>query len=114
MIMNEIAFQPNRLNAADQPPGSRFERFRKKCKKGEGWWTCKRNAKPGDLYLFWFGGDVAEIVALGIVDGECEQEDNGWYECNFRPLVLLPSPISLDEIHSDELLMKWWKTKPQI
>ena len=108
----DIVFAPTLVDDPGKP-GNRLVRFQRKCKNRKGKWTCKKTAKRGDFYLFWFGGTTRAVVGLGVVRGPAERENNSsWHNCEFKPLVWLASPISLADIHSDTILDKWWKTKP--
>src|SRR4051812_31504301 len=77
----DIVFAPNR---EDSPTfGKVYQSFMKD--RGRSRlkdWTCKQTAKPGDLYLFYFGMPVGEVVGLAV----CSEppDPNGWKRRNWN------------------------------
>ena len=81
-------------------------------------WTCKKNAEPGDLYLFWFGDPLGEISGFGIHNGVVRCEENfgaDWTNArqlwfgSFEPLIALRRPVTRQQILSDRALAHWWE-----
>jgi len=82
-------------------------------------WTCKKTAIPGDVYLFWFGGSVRQLQAVGVCDSKVEERtpgdwtsaSKGWF-CAFSPVVRLREPLTIDDIRRDRTLLSWWSQRP--
>ena len=86
--------------------------------KGEDIWDGIRNyqarnflkeMKTGDLVLFYHSGKNKEIVGVAKVSEEAfpdleEGEDKGWVAVKIKPHQKLKSPVTLDQIKSDDLL----------
>ena len=115
--MREVVFLPNHAI-----PESHVKNFRADCCKGSTPdWTCKKTAKKDDLYLFWFGKPIEQIIGAGVIDGNFNEKKNDGadytnapklWECSFKPLVEFQSPITKQRVKSNPTLMKWWKTIP--
>jgi hypothetical protein len=84
-------------------------------------WTCKKTAKPGDLYLFYFGNPEFKIAGLAV----CRQSPDpvgwrkrGWgshqkmFFCPWDALHHFSAPITAGELQAKPGLDSWWQTKP--
>jgi hypothetical protein len=115
----DIVFAPNRV---DSPTfGKVYQDFMKRRGRSRlESWTCKQTAKPGDLYLFYFGMPVGKVVGLAV----CSEppDPGGWKQssgknrqkmffCAFDRLHHFKSPISVDELQSNGF-GSWWQTRP--
>lgn len=100
----------------------RYDDFRERCEEGKVEdWTSKKTAELGDIYLFWFGKPISEISGVGVSLGDSERkENNGWdwtdadygYFGSYSPLISLASPVTLEQIKHDTVLLKWWNGRP--
>jgi hypothetical protein len=116
----EVVFAPNR---EDSPTfGKVYQRFmRNRGGKQLTHWTCKKTAKPGDLYLFYFGESQAKIAGLAVCseppDPAGQKVSRGsnrhkMFFCSFDQLYHLRTPITVDELRSKGLVDSWWRTRP--
>jgi predicted RNA-binding protein with PUA-like domain len=86
--------------------------------KGEDIWDGIRNyqarnylkeMRVGDQVLFYHSGKTKEIVGLAKVSMESfpdpsDKEQKGWIAVKLIPSKLLPKPLKLEQIKSDDLL----------
>lgn len=83
--------------------------------------TCKKTAKPGDLYLFYFGEPECKIAGLAV----CSQspDPKGWkkpkwtnrqrmFFCPMDALYHCNTPVTADDFRANQSLASWWETKP--
>jgi len=84
-------------------------------------WTCKKTAKPGDLYLFYFGEPECKIAGLAVCRESPDPE--GWkrrnwtnrqkmFFCRWDALYHCNAPVTADEVRANRILGLWWATKP--
>jgi hypothetical protein len=117
----ELVWLPNHADNNDGPTG-RLKNFQKDCKKGRtDSWTCKKTAKCGDVYLFWFGKPKTILAGVGVSTGDVEEATNdgwdwtdaeiGWF-CEYDPVIALKEPLTIDDIKQDRLLAGWWQGRP--
>lgn len=117
----DLVWFPNLAGNKNGPIG-RLKNFQKACKDGiTESWSCKKTAKCGDVYLFWFGKPKTIVAGVGVSNGDAEPEENvdfDWTDarivwfCKYNPLFALKEPITIDDIRQDPLLAGWWKGKP--
>jgi len=116
----DIVFCPLHTNAGEEK-GGRLSEFQEAVSGGvlEGW-TCKSTARPGDVYVFYFGAPEHRIVALGICATEPDCEDGpfewtnarrAWF-CDFDPVLLLDAALTKEAICADVILADWWRSAP--
>jgi hypothetical protein len=87
----------------------------------EGWWTCDRRTKRGDLiYLYRarMKKDIAYLIqavsdAYDISDDEYAREEGWKYGCGYRVLKKLENPITFQDLKKDELLRSWHAVRMQ-
>lgn len=116
----EVVFAPN---LKDSPTfGNVYKSFmRDRGKKLLKSWTCKKTAKPGDLYLFYFGEPERKIAGLAVCREPPDQD--GWkhnkssrtqkmFFCSFDQLHHFKTPLEVDELRSNSLVNLWWRTRP--
>ena len=120
-ITSDIVFLPNRV--VSPIFGDVYKKFLS-TRNGKHLksWTCKKTAKPGDLYLFYFGVPVSAIVGMAVCKKEPDPE--GWKEkrwgnkskffsCSWKELHHFSDPIPVDRISNGaSVLAQWWKTRP--
>jgi 5-methylcytosine-specific restriction endonuclease McrA len=119
--MSDIVFQPNHAGYNDIPE-ARLDDFLGCCEQGvTDDWTCKKTARKGDLYLFWFGSPAMRIAGVGVCKGDVNVQENegvDWtnapklWACSFEPLNGLKRPVTLDHIKEDSVLASWWESQP--
>jgi hypothetical protein len=120
----DVVFIPNRVQyERDGRAANRRDDLLRLCRQGgaDGW-SCKKTAQEGDLYVFYMGKPVEQIVCIGVSDGEVVEEQNdgsfdwtnaprAWF-CGFRPLVALRYPVVVSENQSHAKLRQWWHGRP--
>src|SRR5882672_68440 len=116
--MNDVVFAPNRVGEESLRLHAMFSGCR------QGWvedWTCKKTAKPADLYLFYFGKPTFQIIAAGICSGEIMEfenegvdwtESDKYWEFQFKPLIKLTKTVHKDELTGTAPFQKWWQACP--
>ena len=83
--------------------------------------TCKKTAKPGDLYLFYFGSPEFKIESVavcrqppdpkGSVYPEGGKRIKMWF-CPMDRLYHFKKPITVGDLEASAVTAKWWATKP--
>jgi predicted RNA-binding protein with PUA-like domain len=87
-------------------------------KKGEDIWDGIRNyqarnflkeMKLGDLVLFYHSGKPKEIVGIAEVSEEAfpdpnDKDDKGWVAVKLKPSKVLPKPLTLEQIKTEDQL----------
>ena len=70
-------------------------------------WTAPKSTRPGDIALFYRGGDSPSIWAIGQAATEAELGEPAYgtssvraYFAKYKSLTELPSPLPLDELRS--------------
>jgi len=120
--MTDVVFSPLRAARGDDDPtgiaryqdlvGNRSGRLND--------WTCKKTAQAGDLYIFFCGKPVFEVVAIGIHTGEVRSDDTvvdwtknpvSWFG-NFEPFVVLENPLTKTYLRDHPTLSQWWAGSP--
>jgi len=89
--------------------------------KAEGWWTCDRRTKRGDLILLYRTApmkDIAYLIqaesnAYSLKDDENANEHGWQWGCDYRPLLKLPDPVALSELRADTTLRNWCAVRMQ-
>ena len=87
----------------------------------EGWWTCDRRTKQGDmifLYRAKMKKNIAYLIqavgdAYDISDDEFAREWGWDFGCEYRVLKKLQIPITFQDLKKDELLRNWHAVKMQ-
>ena len=81
----------------------------------DGWWTCHKNTRAGDLVLMYRTlprADFAYLIraesdAYSIAD-DPDAWEGGWdYGCDYRVLRKFSAPLTLDDVRSDPYLDGW-------
>lgn len=108
---SEIVFHPTHCGN-DYGEMVRYDNFKRFCRKRKGVWSCKKTVKPGDLYIFWFGEEKQEIVAVGISKGDDVFDETKWRHCTFDPLIACVTPVSKAHFKADPTLREWWESRP--
>ncbi|MEJ7813441.1 MAG: PDDEXK nuclease domain-containing protein [Gemmatimonadaceae bacterium] len=81
----------------------------------DGWWTCHKNTRQGDLVLLYrtspkmdFGYLIqAESDAYSLADTEYEREQGWDYVCDYKVLYKFEQPITLKDIRRDPYMDEW-------
>lgn len=109
----DIVFNPSTAHN-EHGPLARWNGFANACAEGGGlWWTGKKTAKAGDIYLFWFGAPKMFIGGIGVHDGTVEGKTR-WPspQIGFDPIHRLRTPIGIEELRNDPVLKAWWAGNP--
>ena len=117
----ELCFLPVHAGYGDDDE-ARTKDFLRCCREGFAEnWTCKKTAKPGDVYLFWLCSPTKYLGGVGVVASDVEELVNkGWdwtdrpkaRFCDYEPLIALKNPVTLPDIYKDRTLSKWWDGRP--
>lgn len=83
-------------------------------------WSATKKFNPGDLALFYFGGPLRSVVALGMVKSGHYEEAGpfDWTKkkkavfCDYKPVWFLKNDLPLTGNFTDTVLKKWYKGKP--
>jgi hypothetical protein len=118
MAMNEVVFSPN----LEESPtfGLVYLDFMKhRIKPHLKSWTCKKTARPGDLYLFYFGAPIRGIAGMAVVRDP--PDPKGWkprgrqkkmFFCSFEQLNHFAEPLTVEQLRTNPVVAAWWDTKP--
>jgi hypothetical protein len=116
MELQDIVFAPNLVHSPHF--GNVYQGYMKYPRRAQlEDWTCKKTAKPGDLYLIYFGEPERKIVGLAVCkefpnpEGQMEG-DSKMFFCDFDQICRLKSPVTADELRSAAWAHSWWKTMP--
>lgn len=81
-------------------------------------WSCKKTAKPGDLYLFYFGQSIKKVAGLAVCrvppdpKGEIQSNGRKMFFCHFERLHHFKEPVTVDELREHPVLDSWWQKGP--
>jgi hypothetical protein len=81
----------------------------------DGWWTCHKDTRRGDLVFLWRTTPRRDIghVIQARSDAYCIAEDayaseRGWdYACDYQVLYRFEEPITIEDLHKDPYLQEW-------
>lgn len=81
----------------------------------DGWWTCHKDTKAGDLVLLYRTSPKRDIAYLMQAEGnafplehDAYAREHGWaYGCEFRSLFRFHVPLGLAELRNDASLENW-------
>jgi hypothetical protein len=76
----------------------------------DGWWTCHKDTKKGDLVLLWRTSPKKDIGYLIQAESDSysivDDNDHGWqYGCDYQMLYKFNHPISVKDLRNDPYLM---------
>jgi hypothetical protein len=118
----DIVFDPLKFSRKVTSPGEDRDQDWDAGKVANGY-TCKKSAKHGDLYLFWFAEPYHGVYELGVCDGNVRTKDEsnwpfwpewpeGWV-CGYDPFLRLENEVRLlDHVQTDPVLSNWWRGLP--
>lgn len=77
----------------------------------DGWWTCNKDTKKGDLVLLWRTSPKKDIGYLIQAESDAysiaEDNDRGWeYGCDHQMLYKFYDPINIKELRNDPYLFR--------
>jgi hypothetical protein len=82
---------------------------------GDGWWTCSKDTKAGDLVLLYRTSPMSDIAyfiqaqsdAFPLSDDDYAR-DHGWaYGCEYQSLFRFEAPVTIGQIKDDAALEDW-------
>ncbi|GAK59291.1 hypothetical protein U27_06268 [Candidatus Vecturithrix granuli] len=78
----------------------------------DGWWTCHRETRKGDLVLLYRSRIKKDIAYLIQAESDAysirDENEEGWeYGCNYRVLYKFSPPISLQTLKKEPTLSNW-------
>ncbi len=81
---------------------------------GEGWWSCARGTRRGDLALVYRTAPAKDIAYLARVEStaapvapDSTVPTTTGYECNYAILTSLPTPLPFGQLKQDPALANW-------
>jgi len=103
----EYYLDDNGKDRADLDPNSGFD--------SDGWWTCHKETKKGDLVFLWRAKLKRDIGYLIQAEGAAyrfpnddEDSNKGWkYRCSYRVLYKFENPITAKELRGDSYFNDW-------
>lgn len=87
----------------------------------EGWWTCHKETRKGDLVLLWRTTPLKDIGYLMQTLSDAYPisrdelaNDMGWdYGCEYQVLYKLNPPVSIQDLKSDASINEWSPLRQQ-
>ena len=78
----------------------------------QGWWTCHRDTKRGDLVLLWRTSPKSDIGYLIQAKSDAytilDENDRGWpYGCEYKAFYKFESPVNLKDLKNNRFLDEW-------
>lgn len=78
----------------------------------DGWWTCHKDTKKGDLVLLWRTSPKKDIGYLIQAESDAysiaDDNDRGWeYGCDHQMLYKFDHPINIKDIRNDPYFDEW-------
>lgn len=78
----------------------------------DGWWTCHKDTKKGDLVLLWRTSPKKDICYLIQAESDAysiaDDNEHGWeYGCDHQMLYKFNHPITIKELRSDPYFDEW-------
>jgi hypothetical protein len=82
----------------------------------DGWWTCHKDTKKGDLVLLWRTSPKKDIGYLIQAESDAysiaDDNDRGWeYGCDHQMLYKFNHPINVKDLRSDPYFDEWGALK---
>jgi hypothetical protein len=122
VVFDPLTFSPTAAETEDSTPNPRDPCFFWEMGKVSDGYSCKKTARQGDLYLFWFGDPYCGVCGLGVCDGNVRRKDEtNWpfwpewddgYLCGYNPFLWFDEPVRLNDILADPILAEWWQGMP--
>lgn len=114
----DIVFAPNLV--VSPTFGKVYKRFMRR-RDQDRRMTCKKTARPGHLYLFYFGQPVAGIAGMAVCSEPPDQK--GWkarswdnrrrmFFCSFDKPHYFTPPVTAEDMQASRIVDSWWRTKP--
>jgi len=78
----------------------------------DGWWTCHKDTKKGDLVLLWRTSPKKDIGYLIQAESDAysiaDDNEHGWeYGCDYQMLYKFRNPINIVDIRNEPYLDEW-------
>jgi hypothetical protein len=78
----------------------------------DGWWTCNKGTKEGDLVFLWRTSPKKDIGYLIQAESDAysiaDENDQGWdYACDYQVLYKFNRPINVKDLRNNPYFDEW-------